>query len=83
MDFIGWDGMSIALIALGVLAILVVFAGDRFIGKETVLSEPIRNGSGSVALDDSVWRIAGPDLAAGQRIRIIGHDGAVLKVEAA
>lgn len=56
---------------------------DRFIGQETVLSEPIRNGFGRVALDDSVWRIAGPDLAAGQRIRIVGHDGSVLKVEAA
>jgi membrane protein implicated in regulation of membrane protease activity len=56
---------------------------DRFIGKEAVLSEPILNGSGRVALDDSVWRIAGPDLGAGQRIRIVGHDGAVLKVEAA
>lgn len=56
---------------------------DRFIGKEAVLSEPIRNGSGRVALDDSVWRIVGPDLNAGQRVRIVGHDGAVLKVEAA
>ena len=46
---------------------------DRFIGKEAVLSEPIRNGSGRVALDDSVWRIAGPDLGAGQRIRIVGQ----------
>ena len=48
-----------------------------------MLSEPILNGFGRVALDDSVWRIAGPDLGAGQRIRIVGHDGAVLKVEAA
>jgi len=56
---------------------------ERFVGKEAVLAEPILNGSGRVALDDSVWRIAGPDLIAGQRIRIIGHDGAVLKVEAA
>jgi inner membrane protein len=56
---------------------------ERFIGKEAVLSEPIRNGSGRVSIDDSVWRIAGPDLNAGQRVRIVGHDGAVLKVEAA
>jgi membrane protein implicated in regulation of membrane protease activity len=56
---------------------------ERFIGKEAVLAEPIRNGSGRVSLDDSVWRIAGPDLNAGQRVRIVGHDGAVLKVEAA
>jgi membrane protein implicated in regulation of membrane protease activity len=56
---------------------------ERFIGKEAVLSEPIRNGVGRVSIDDSVWRIAGPDLNAGQRVRIVGSDGAVLRVEAA
>ena len=54
----------------------------RFMGQELVLAEPIRNGYGRISLDDSVWRVAGPDLAAGQRIRIVGNDGAVLKVEA-
>lgn len=56
---------------------------DRFIGREAVLAEPIRNGVGRVTFDDTVWRIAGPDLNAGQRVRIVGSDGAVLKVEAA
>ena len=56
---------------------------ERFIGKEAVLAEPILNGVGRVSIDDSVWRIAGPDLNAGQRVRIVGSDGAVLKVEAA
>lgn len=56
---------------------------ERFIGQEAVLNEPITDGFGRVPLGDSVWRVAGPDLPAGQRIRIIGHEGAVLKVEAA
>jgi len=56
---------------------------ERFIGKEAVLAEPIRNGTGRVSIDDSVWRIVGPDLNAGQRVRIVGSDGAVLRVEAA
>lgn len=56
---------------------------DRFMGREVVLAEPIRSGVGRVALDDTTWRVAGPDLAAGQRVRIVGHDGAMLKVEAA
>ena len=56
---------------------------ERFVGHEAVLNEPIRGGYGRVSIDDSIWRIAGPDLAAGQRIRIVGHDGAVLRVEAA
>jgi membrane protein implicated in regulation of membrane protease activity len=54
---------------------------DRFIGREAVLDEPIRDGYGRLSLGDSIWRISGPDLAAGQRVRIVGADSAVLKVE--
>ena len=54
----------------------------RFIGHEAVIDEPIKDGFGRLVLADSVWRIAGPDLAAGQKVRVIGADGAVLKVEA-
>ena len=55
---------------------------ERFIGHETVLDEPITDGFGRVPLGDTVWRVSGPDLSAGRRVRIVGHDGAVLKVEA-
>lgn len=56
---------------------------NRYVGQEVVLAEPIRDGHGRVILDDTTWRIQGPNLAAGQKIRIIDADGAVLKVEAA
>jgi len=56
---------------------------ERFIGHEAVLDEPIHDGFGRLSLGDSVWRIAGPDLPAGQKVRIVSADGAVLKVEAA
>jgi membrane protein implicated in regulation of membrane protease activity len=55
----------------------------QYVGQETLLIEPIRAGSGRVALGDTTWRVAGPDLAEGARVRIVGHDGAVLKVEPA
>jgi len=55
---------------------------DRFIGREAVLEQPVSGGFGRLTLDDTVWRVAGPDLPAGSRIRIIGSDGAVLRVEA-
>ena len=55
---------------------------DQFIGQEAVLEQPIEQGFGRVVLGDTVWRVAGPDLPAGQRVRIVGHEGAVLKVEA-
>lgn len=56
---------------------------DRFIGQEVVLNEPIRDGAGRVSLGDTVWRVQGPDLAAGAKVRIVGADGALLRVEAA
>ena len=55
---------------------------DSFIGHEAVLEQPIAGGFGRLALGDTIWRIAGPDLPAGQRIRIVGSEGAVLLVEA-
>lgn len=55
---------------------------SRFVGQEAVLSEPIRGGFGRLALDDTTWRVAGPDLEAGQRVRIVKADGPVLTVEA-
>jgi membrane protein implicated in regulation of membrane protease activity len=56
---------------------------DRFIGQEAVLDEPIRDGFGRLSLDDTVWRVQGPDLAAGSKVRIVEAQGALLKVEAA
>ncbi len=56
--------------------------GDQLIGQEAVLEHAIEQGIGRIVLGDSVWRVSGPDLPAGRRVRIVGHDGAVLKVEA-
>ncbi len=56
---------------------------EVFIGHEGVIDEPITQGFGRLRLGDSVWRIAGPDLAAGAKVRVVGADGAVLKVVAA
>jgi hypothetical protein len=56
---------------------------ERFVGTEAVLNEPITSGFGRLPLGDSVWRVSGPDMPAGRKVRIIGHDGPVLRVEAA
>lgn len=55
---------------------------DQLVGQEAVLEQPIAQGFGRIVLGDSVWRVSGPDLAAGQRVRIVGSAGAMLKVEA-
>lgn len=55
---------------------------EHFIGQEAVLGQPIVGGFGRLALGDTVWRIAGPDLPMGQKVRIVGAEGNVLRVEA-
>ena len=56
---------------------------DTFIGHEAELDEPILNGFGRLRLGDTLWRIAGPDLPAGRRVRIVAAEGALLRVEPA
>lgn len=55
----------------------------RLVGSTYVLAEPIVDGHGRVRVDDTTWRVTGPDLPSGQRVRVIGADGSTLKVEAA
>jgi membrane protein implicated in regulation of membrane protease activity len=47
------------------------------------LTEPISNGVGKVIVDDSTWKIKGPDLPAGTHIRVKGVEGVIFTVEAA
>lgn len=54
----------------------------QYVGRTFILSEPVVNGSGKIRVDDSVWKISGSDAPAGSRIRVIGTDGTILKVEA-
>lgn len=53
----------------------------QLVGQEGVLDQPIAQGAGRLALGDTIWRVSGPDLPAGQRVRVVGGDGAVLRVE--
>ena len=53
---------------------------EQLEGQEAVLDQPIQQGYGRIMLGDTVWRVAGPDLAAGTRVRIVGSEGNVLKV---
>ena len=57
--------------------------GEQMIGRTAVLSEPIQNGRGKARIDDTVWRVEGSDLPAGTQIKVVGVNGAILKVEAA
>ncbi len=55
---------------------------ERFVGREVVLEEAISGGFGRVKMDDTTWRVAGEDAPKGSKVKIIGHEGVILKVEA-
>jgi membrane protein implicated in regulation of membrane protease activity len=55
---------------------------DALVGRVFTLEKPIVDGAGTVRIDDTVWRVAGPDAPAGSRVKIVRADGASLTVEA-
>lgn len=57
--------------------------GDSFVGRVFTLDTPLVNGVGKLHVDDSQWRISGPDAPAGAQVRVMGVDGTTLKVEKA
>jgi inner membrane protein len=52
----------------------------QHIGQCYNLVDPIVNGRGSVKIGDSIWRVEGPELPKGARVRVLGADGTLLKV---
>jgi inner membrane protein len=54
---------------------------DGYVGRVFTLDKPIVNGVGTVRIDDSVWRVTGPDCPAGSRVKVTSADGANLAVE--
>jgi membrane protein implicated in regulation of membrane protease activity len=55
---------------------------EGYVGRVFTLEKPIVDGVGAVRIDDTVWRVRGPDCPAGSRVRIARCDGANLLVEA-
>ena len=87
-----WQAQALLFSALSVAAVVLASRLDRrhvavlnradrgLIGREGVLPEPIRDGAGRIRFDDTLWRITGPDLPTGARVRVTGMDGTVLRV---
>jgi membrane protein implicated in regulation of membrane protease activity len=56
---------------------------DALVGRVCTLEKPIVDGHGTVRIDDTIWRVAGPDAPAGSKVRIVHADGASLTVAVA
>ncbi len=55
--------------------------GRRLVGTVVVLDEPVVDGRGRIRIDDTTWRVSGPDMPTGTRVRVVGADGALLSVK--
>jgi membrane protein implicated in regulation of membrane protease activity len=52
----------------------------QYVGQTFALLDAIHNGRGSVRIGDTIWRVEGPELPKGTRVKVLGADGTVLKV---
>jgi membrane protein implicated in regulation of membrane protease activity len=55
--------------------------GAQSLGRILTLDQPIVNGVGRARMDDTIWKVLGPDLPAGTRIEVIGVEGISLRVK--
>jgi len=55
----------------------------QLVGRTATLEEPIVEGRGRVRLGDTLWRVSGPDLPAGARVRVVTAANGELGVEQA
>ncbi|MBU0499184.1 MAG: NfeD family protein [Gammaproteobacteria bacterium] len=55
--------------------------GEQYVGRTFNLDGPILNGFGKIKVDDTTWKIEGEDCESGARIKVVGVEGTVLRVE--
>ena len=56
---------------------------DGYVGRVFTLDKPIVDGFGTIRINDTVWRVSGPDCPAGSRVKVASANGADLMVEVA
>ena len=55
--------------------------GQSLVGRQAPLEQAIRNGIGYANIDDTRWRVQGPELPEGTMVRIVAAEGTTLRVE--
>ncbi len=54
---------------------------EQLVGRTATLAEPINEGRGRIKLGDTQWRVNGPDLPVGTKVKVVSTDGSELSVE--
>lgn len=55
--------------------------GLQYVGRTFTLVEAIENGRGKIKVDDSLWRVEGPECEKGGKVRVIAVKGTIFEVE--
>ena len=55
---------------------------QQYVGRVFTLSESIEQGVGKIKVDDTHWKVSGPQLGKGTEVRVTGANGSVFTVEA-
>jgi membrane protein implicated in regulation of membrane protease activity len=95
---LSWQSSTLLFAVLSVLAVLLGRTvsrpavrtasalnqrGEALIGRRFTLEAPLAAGEGRIRVDDSSWRVTGPDLPRGATVRVVRVEGATLVVESA
>ncbi len=55
--------------------------GEQYVGRVLTLENGIEAGRGSARLEDTRWSVIGSEMPAGTRVKVVGVEGASLRVE--
>ncbi len=53
---------------------------EALVGRVFTLERPIVDGVGTIPVDDTLWRVKGPDAPAGSHVKVVHADGVNLTV---
>lgn len=55
--------------------------GTQLIGRHAVLTQPISEGLGRAKIGDTTWRVKGPDLPEGSKVKVVSAQAETLTVD--
>lgn len=53
---------------------------EQLLGRTATLAEPISDGRGRIQLGDTLWRVSGPDLPVGTRVKVVAVSSSELEL---
>jgi len=56
--------------------------GAQLVGRQAVLTQPISEGMGRARIGDTTWRVKGPDLPKGTKVKVVSAEAETLIVDA-